>query len=86
MNTACLECHGPDRGPAKLEAEHLIAIYEGKVKLPEGYLRKAPVIPLEYGLGHPVEYHPVSDVMDPANQSKVKTPLSWPAASTRTWR
>jgi len=60
VNTACLECHGPDRSPNKLEAEHLITIYEGKVKLPEAYLRKAPVIPLEYGVGHPVQSHPVS--------------------------
>jgi predicted CXXCH cytochrome family protein len=69
VNSACLECHGPDRSPAKLEAEHLITIYEGKVKLPEGYLRKAPVIPLEYGLGHPVQSHPVAgpvQAKDPA--------------------
>jgi predicted CXXCH cytochrome family protein len=37
---------------------------------------KVPVLPLRYGLGHPVEGHPVSDVMDPTNQSKLKTPLS----------
>jgi predicted CXXCH cytochrome family protein len=69
VNTACLECHGPERNPANLEAEHLIAIYEGKVKLPEGYLRKAPVIPLEYGVGHPVQSHPVAgpvNAKDPA--------------------
>jgi predicted CXXCH cytochrome family protein len=34
------------------------------------------VLPLRFGLGHPVDYHPVSDVMDPTNQSKVLTPLS----------
>jgi hypothetical protein len=26
---------------------------------------------LRFGLGHPVDYHPVSDVMDPTNQSKI---------------
>ena len=68
-NTACLECHGPDRSPAKIEAEHLITIYEGKVKLPEAYLRKAPVLPLQYGAGHPVDSHPITgpvDAKDPA--------------------
>jgi predicted CXXCH cytochrome family protein len=66
-NTACLECHGPDRSPNKLEAEHLISIYEGKVRLPEGYLRKAPVLQLKYGAGHPVDFHPVAGLIDPAN-------------------
>jgi len=31
---------------------------------------------LRFGLGHPVEGHPVSDVMDPTNMTKVKVPLS----------
>jgi predicted CXXCH cytochrome family protein len=35
-----------------------------------------PRLPLRYGLGHPVDYHPVSDVMDPANISKVRTPMT----------
>ncbi len=66
------------RSPQKLEAEHLITIFNGQVKLPEDYFEKnkAIVLPLKYGLGHPVTGHPVSDVMDPANPGKVKTPLS----------
>ena len=77
-NALCLECHGPDSQPQKLEAQHLLTIFDGKVKLPEDYYQKnkVAILPLRYGLGHPVDYHPVSDVMDPANQSKVKTPLS----------
>ncbi len=48
------------------------------MKLPYDYYtkNKVPVLPLRFGLGHPVENHPVSNVMDPANQNKVKTPLS----------
>jgi len=77
-NALCLECHGPDSRPQKLEAEHLLTIFDGKVKLPEDYYQKnkVPILPLKYGLGHPVQYHPVSDVMDPTNISKVKTPMS----------
>jgi len=77
-NALCLECHGPDSVPQKLESEHLLTIFNGAVKLPDDYYKKnrVPVLPLRFGLGHPVEYHPVSDVMEPTNQSKVKTPLS----------
>ena len=56
----------------------MLTIFNGTVRLPDDYYQKnkVPILPLRYGLGHPVDYHPVSDVMDPANQSKVKTPLS----------
>jgi predicted CXXCH cytochrome family protein len=77
-NALCLECHGPESQPQKLAAEHLLTIFDGKVKLPEDYYKKNKVVilPLKYGLGHPVDYHPVSDVMDPTNITKVKTPMS----------
>jgi len=77
-NALCLECHGPDSVPQRIEAEHLLTIFNGTVKLPDDYYQKnkVAILPLRFGLGHPVEYHPVSDVMDPSNQSKVKTPLS----------
>jgi predicted CXXCH cytochrome family protein len=77
-NALCLECHGPDSVPQKNEAEHLLTIFNGTVKLPDDYYQKnkVAILPLRFGLGHPVEYHPVSDVMDPANQGKVQTPLS----------
>ena len=73
VNTLCLECHGPDSAPKKLEADHLLTIFNGKVKLPEDYYtrNKVPVLPLRYGRGHPVEGHPVSDVMDPSDTTKV---------------
>ncbi len=61
-NKLCLECHGPDSKPAKLESEHLVTIFDGKVKLPEDYFSRVPMLPLKYGAGHPVANHPVSDV------------------------
>ena len=76
-NALCLECHGSDTVPQKLEAEHLITIFDGKVKLPEDYYKKngVVVLGLRYGLGHPVERHPVGNIMDPADITKVKTHL-----------
>ena len=76
INALCLECHGPERSPQKLESEHLVAIFDGKVKLPENYFRQTPVLPLRYGAGHPVDRHPVSNLVDPGNPSKVVTPLN----------
>lgn len=70
----CLECHGPDAVPQKLEKEHLLTIFNGKVRLPEEYYQKNTVVllPVKYGLGHPVMGHPVQDVLDPTNIAKVK--------------
>jgi predicted CXXCH cytochrome family protein len=77
-NALCLECHGKDTVPQRLEAQHLITIFDGKVRLPEDYFdkNKAYVLPLRYNLGHPVAQHPVANVMDPTNISKVKNTLS----------
>jgi predicted CXXCH cytochrome family protein len=75
-NPLCLECHGPNAQPQKLEGEHLVTIFNGKVKLPENYFARVPVLPLEFGLGHPVERHPVSDLVDPTDRTKVVTPLN----------
>jgi predicted CXXCH cytochrome family protein len=72
----CLECHSQEATPKKLEAEHLVTIFDGKVKLPENYFAKVPTLPLKYGLGHPVERHPVFDIMDPADTRKVLKPLN----------
>jgi predicted CXXCH cytochrome family protein len=64
--------------PQKLEAEHMITIFNGQVKLPEEYFTKNGVatLGLKYGLGHPVAGHPVGDVMDPADITKVKNHLA----------
>jgi predicted CXXCH cytochrome family protein len=76
VNQLCLECHGPESEPKKLEKEKMVAIFDGKVKLPADYFKKVVIIPLKYGLGHPTEHHPVADTMDPANPTKVKTQMS----------
>ena len=77
-NKLCLECHGPDVNPQKLESEHLVTIFEGKVKLPEDYFKKNKVVvlPLRYGRGHPVDGHPVSDVVDPTDTTKIHAKLN----------
>lgn len=73
METLCLECHGPDSVPKKVDAEHVYTIFNGKVKLPEDYFTKnrVVVIPVKLGRGHPIEGHPVRDVMDPTDITKV---------------
>lgn len=75
VNAACLECHGPDVTPVKVEEENVVTIFDGKVKLPIDYFRKVPGLPVKAGIGHPTENHPVQDVMDPANPGTVKTKL-----------
>ena len=47
-NALCLECHGPDPRPKKLESEHMVTIFNGSVKLPEDYFvkNKDVVLPL----------------------------------------
>jgi len=76
VNALCLECHGPDTKAEKLPAEHLVAIFDGKVKLPGNYFLSTPVLPLQYGAGHPVERHPVSDVKDPNDPSKIRKAMN----------
>ncbi len=77
-NALCLECHGPDAHPQKLESEHVLTIFNGQVKLPEDYYQKNRVIvlPIKYGLGHPVLGHPVQNVMDPTDATKVKAEIN----------
>ncbi len=76
-NALCLECHGPDAKPQPVPDQDLLSIFNGKVKLPSDYYQKnkVPILPLRYGFGHPVDGHPVSDVMDPSNVGKVKAKL-----------
>lgn len=76
VNQACLECHGPDSSPVKLEKENLVTIFDGKVKLPADYFRKVVILPIHNGLGHPTDQHPVQDLVDPSDVTKVKTALN----------
>ncbi len=78
-NTLVPRVPWPDApAPGKLESEHLITIFNGSVKLPDDYFakNKVVVLPLKYGRGHPVMGHPVSDVPDPTNTSKVYQQIS----------
>ena len=59
--TLCLECHGPDASPQKVEGQPMITIFDGKVKLPENYFGKVLILPLEIRPGHPTANHPVGD-------------------------
>ena len=76
-NALCLECHGPDSKPKKLESDHLLAIFDGKVRLPEDYFskNKVVVLPIKFGRGHPVEAHPVVDLPDPTDVTKVRAKI-----------
>jgi len=76
INDLCLECHGPDTKPQRLESEHMVTIFNGQVKLPENYFRRMPILPIKYGLGHPVAKHPVKDQMDPNDVTKVRVPIN----------
>ena len=64
VNDLCLECHGPESKPAELKGEHLVTIFDGKVRLPEDYFRKVVKLPIRYGIGHPVDKHPVTNYGD----------------------
>ncbi|MGB7848805.1 MAG: cytochrome c3 family protein [Candidatus Acidiferrum sp.] len=77
-NALCLECHGPDAAPQEDKTAHVLKIFNGTVRLPEDYYKKNKVVilPLKYGKGHPIAGHPVSDVLDPTDITKVKDKLS----------
>ena len=63
-NALCLECHGPDSKPQELRDSHQVSIFEGKVKLPDTYFANVVRLPLKYGIGHPVDKHPVTNFGD----------------------
>ena len=60
-NSLCLECHGPDTKPEPVKDSHVVTIFGGKVRLPDNYFGKVVRLQVKYGLGHPVDRHPVSD-------------------------
>jgi predicted CXXCH cytochrome family protein len=72
-NKLCLECHGPDASPVEDKAAGVVKIFDGKVRLPDDYYKKNKVVvlPLKYGKGHPTNGHPVSDLTDPTDVTKV---------------
>jgi predicted CXXCH cytochrome family protein len=72
-NALCLECHGPETVPQEDKEAGVFKIFGGKVELPDDYYtkNKVPVLPIRYGKGHPIEGHPVADVLNPADITKV---------------
>ncbi|HXX16024.1 MAG TPA: cytochrome c3 family protein [Candidatus Eremiobacteraceae bacterium] len=71
VNTLCLECHGPDAPPpVRIEEQHLAAIFDGKVRIPEDALNRVPVLPLRYNLGHPTKGHPVANAYNTKTNTK----------------
>jgi predicted CXXCH cytochrome family protein len=77
-NSLCLECHGPDTVPQYDKDADIYKIFGGKVTLEGDYFKKnkVPVLPLRYGRGHPIDKHPIGDVTDPQDTSKVLVKLS----------
>ncbi len=67
----CLSCHGADAKPQKVEGQKLISILGGSVRLPENYFDSVPRVTLKWGLGHPMDKHPVADYADPLDPKKV---------------
>lgn len=76
FNALCLECHAPSPKPQPVQKEPLVTIFNGKVKLPENYFARVTRLPLKYGLGHPVERHPVVDQMQPDDVTKVRVAIN----------
>jgi len=72
-NKLCLECHGPDTTSTQDKTTGQFKLFNGTLRLPDDYFKKnkVPILPLKYGKGHPVMGHPVSDVTDPTDISKV---------------
>ena len=73
-----LEAIGPNEYKAtmKVGVAAIKGTFDGKVKLPENYFAKIAPLPIKYGLGHPVDKHPVKDQMDPTDNSKVRVALN----------
>ena len=54
----------------------MVTIFNGSVKLADGYFSMVPVLPVRYSLGHPVDRHPVTDQMDPEDPTKVRVAIN----------
>ncbi len=75
-NALCLECHAPAPNPQRVEGEPLVTIFDGRVRLPENYFLRVTRLPIKYGLGHPVDKHPVVDQMQPDDVTKVRVAIN----------
>lgn len=71
VNQLCLTCHGPADERPQANGDQLVVLFGGKVKLPEAYYQQVPILPLHDGVGHPLQGHPVSTVIDPNTKAQV---------------
>jgi predicted CXXCH cytochrome family protein len=55
-----------------VSGQPLVTIFDGKVRLPEAYFKKVPILPIKYGTGHPVDGHPIANTIN----VKTKTPVA----------
>jgi predicted CXXCH cytochrome family protein len=76
VNSVCLECHGPDSKPEEIKGTRTVKIFNGRVTLPEKYFNAVPMLPIKYGMGHPIKGHPVVDQMDPVDVTKVRAAIN----------
>jgi len=76
-NALCTECHSASSVATKLADAHQVSIFDGHVKLPEEYFVQKRVMRFDFtgGIGHPVGRHPVVDVHDPVDPSKIKAQI-----------
>ncbi len=70
-NALCLACHSSETRPQKAESSGLIAVFDGKVRLPANYFRNVTKLGLKMGMGHPTANHPVNDYADPLDPKKI---------------
>jgi predicted CXXCH cytochrome family protein len=71
-NALCTECHSRGSIPTAVADSHQLTIFSGHVALPENYFTEKRVMRFDFETGHPVGRHPVVDVHDSADPSKIK--------------
>jgi predicted CXXCH cytochrome family protein len=76
VSSLCLECHSSDSKSVPVKDSNFATIFNGSVKVPEGYLSTVPAVAIKYGLGHPIAGHPVVDQMDPGDNTKVRIAIN----------
>ena len=77
-NVLCMECHGRDSKPTELKDSHQVAIFNGKIRLPEDYFTKykVTILQVKNGKGHPTPSHPVEDIRDINDLTKLTVQIN----------
>lgn len=71
-NDLCLECHGPQNNYKAGKTEDTVTVFNGTVVLPKKFSMQTMHLPIKFGMGHPVQGHPVADMIDPTNSAKAR--------------